>query len=127
MYGEHASFLTSRIFIKHGVNTPSTDCQGHNLPLETDSQTEYVGFFGKKRVVSKHLSFADLYLPSGEVIQICSRAEDDAERHEKFSKILAHTPVLVKVEKAEATEENGKKTIIASDSYSLLYLSNPFL
>ena len=79
MYGEHASFLTSRIFIKHGVNTLSTDCQGHNLPLETDSQTEYVGFFGKKRVVSKHLSFADLYLPSGEVIQICSRAEDDAE------------------------------------------------
>lgn len=119
MYGEHASFLTARIFIKHGVNTPSTDCQGHNLPLETDSQTEYVGFFGKKRVVSKHLSFADLYLPSGEVIQICSRAEDDAERHEKFSKILAHTPVLVNVEKAEATEENGKKTIIASDIKTL--------
>lgn len=52
---------------------------------------------GKQRHVSKKLSFADLILPSGQTIQICSRADDDAEAHAKFRAVPAHSPVLVRV------------------------------
>jgi aspartyl-tRNA synthetase len=78
-----------------------------------------VGFIGKSRNVSKHLSFADLTTPSGETIQVCSSAERDSEAHDDFRKVPAFSPVLIRVKQHEAAADvesatsNGssKKTV----------------
>jgi aspartyl-tRNA synthetase len=61
---------------------------------------------GKRRNVSKQLSFADLTLPSGEVIQLCSNADIDEEGHKKFREVLAHSPVLVRLHDGESMPNN---------------------
>ncbi|KAF7551659.1 hypothetical protein G7046_g7664 [Stylonectria norvegica] len=66
-----------------------------DVPLEYGNGGQWVGFLGKKRVVSKKLAFADLTTPSGEVIQICSNADQDADAYSFFRQIPANTPVLV--------------------------------
>ncbi|ETR98735.1 putative aspartate--tRNA ligase [Trichoderma reesei RUT C-30] len=83
------------------------------------SDDVYVGFIGKSRNVSKHLSFADLTTPSGETIQVCSSAERDSEAHDDFRKVPAFSPVLIRVKQHEAAADvesatsNGssKKTV----------------
>jgi aspartyl-tRNA synthetase len=75
-----------------------------------------VGFLGKRRNVSKHLSFADLTTPSGEVIQICSRAEDGSDLHPKFRQVPAHSPVVLYARQAaDSTAHSGN----ASDKTTL--------
>lgn len=61
---------------------------------------------GKQRHVSKKLSFADLTLASGQMIQICSRADDGVEAHNNFRAIPAHSPVMVRV-REDPTEVDG--------------------
>lgn len=82
------------------------DRESCELPLENGQDKQYVGSMGKPRHVSKKLSFADLTLPSGDMIQICSRADDDAEAHAKFRAISAHSPVMVRVREGP-TEVNS--------------------
>ncbi|KAF4124879.1 aspartyl-tRNA synthetase [Geosmithia morbida] len=66
-----------------------------NLPLENGRDGRYYGFIGKRRNVGRQLSFADLTLPSGQVVQLCSRADSDADAHAQFRQVPAHCPVLV--------------------------------
>ena len=68
------------------------------MPPENTQAEEYVGFIGKRRNVGKHLSFADLTLRSGQVVQLCSKAEVDADTHEKFRQVPAHSPVVVRAD-----------------------------
>ncbi|KYK57313.1 putative aspartate--tRNA ligase [Drechmeria coniospora] len=71
------------------------DCSAEpSASLQSDVR---VGFVGKRRNVGKHLAFADLTTPSGEVIQICSNADADAAAHEKFRQIPAFSPVRIEV------------------------------
>lgn len=65
------------------------------MPLENGRDGRYYGFIGKRRNVGKQLSFADLTLPSGQVIQLCSRSDTDADLHASFRQVPAHCPVLV--------------------------------
>ncbi|VUC35856.1 unnamed protein product [Clonostachys rosea] len=81
--------------------------ESFDLPLENGVDGRYVGFIGKRRNVSKQLSFADLTLPSGQVIQLCSKAEIDTEAHEKFRQVPAHSPVLVQVHPEAVQAEGG--------------------
>ena len=77
-----------------------------------------LGFLGKRRNVSKHLSFADLTTPSGRVVQICSRNEDNAGVHSKFRQIAAHSPVVVQIQATEDTsngDATGKLTVELRD------------
>lgn len=90
------------------------------LPLENGQNGQYFGFIGKRRNVGKLLSFADLTLPSGKVIQLCSKAESDAEAHAKFRQIPAHSPVIIQAD-PNATPEHGegKATVNLKDIRTL--------
>lgn len=75
-----------------------------------------MGLLGKSRNVSKHLSFADLTTPSGEIIQVCSSAERDSKAHDEFRQVPAFSPVLIRIKQHEAedsTANNGssKRTV----------------
>lgn len=89
-----------------------------NIPTEPSKDGQCVGFLGKKRNVSKHLSFADLTTPSGEVLQICSEAGQGAEAHALFRQIPANSPVLVDVQQQpsdpsrEALNDASQKTTV---------------
>jgi aspartyl-tRNA synthetase len=83
------------------------DRESSQLPLENGHDKQYAGLMGKPRHVSKKLSFADITLPSGQVIQICSRADDDAEAHAAFRQIPAHSPIVVRV-REDPTEIDSK-------------------
>ncbi|KAH8121503.1 aspartyl-tRNA synthetase [Trichoderma asperellum] len=72
--------------------------------LGLNSEDIYVGLLGKSRNVSKHLSFADLTTPSGEVIQICSSAERDIKAHDYFRQVPAFSPVLIRIKQHEAAD-----------------------
>lgn len=67
-----------------------------------DGGDKRVGFLGKRRNISSNVSFADLTLPSGDVIQLLSTKDDqDAEslqRHKSFCKMAAHSAVIVDIE-----------------------------
>ncbi|KND88409.1 Aspartate--tRNA ligase, mitochondrial [Tolypocladium ophioglossoides CBS 100239] len=78
--------------------------RGTDLSSETPSDV-CVGFIGKRRNVGKHLSFADLTTPSGEVIQLCSNAEGDGAAHDKFRQIPAFAPVSVHVHVEPPTKQ----------------------
>lgn len=77
-----------------------------------------VGFIGKRRNISKNLSFADLTTPSGEILQICSDAANDPDTHSLFRQIPANSPVLVSVQNEaadpsrEALNETSAKTTV---------------
>ncbi|KAL7949625.1 tRNA synthetases class II domain-containing protein [Trichoderma barbatum] len=69
---------------------------------EPGSEDVYVGLLGKSRNVSKHLSFADLTTPSGEIIQVCSSSERDSKAHDDFRQVPAFSPVLVRIKQQAA-------------------------
>ncbi|KAI5459202.1 tRNA synthetases class II-domain-containing protein [Mariannaea sp. PMI_226] len=89
-----------------------------DIPLEDGAGGKRIGFLGKRRNVSKSLSFADLTTPSGEVLQICSDAANDAVAHSSFRQIPANSPVLVDVQSEgvepsrEALNENSSKATV---------------
>lgn len=78
-----------------------------------------MGLLGKSRNVSKHLSFADLTTPSGEIIQVCSSSERDSEAHDDFRQVPAFSPVLIRIKQQEAvnaaeptaSEGSSKRTV----------------
>lgn len=80
-----------------------------------------MGFLGKQRHVGKQLSFSDLVTPSGEVIQICSKAIDDDAVHAKFRQTPALVPVRVRaamdVPPADDAQPSGaaKRTVTLRD------------
>lgn len=92
-----------------------------DLPHENAQDGRYVGFIGKRRNVGKQLSFADLTLPSGQVVQLCSKAEVDADAHERFRQVAAHCPVLVCADLDAANEQdpNAKPTLNTRDIQTL--------
>ncbi|KOS21513.1 Aspartate--tRNA ligase [Escovopsis weberi] len=61
-----------------------------------------------RRTISKSLSFADLTLPSGAVIQLCSNAQNNEAAHEAFRKIQASSPVVVRISQTETSDESVK-------------------
>lgn len=89
-----------------------------DVPLAYGNEGQCVGFLGKRRNVSKSLSFADLTTPSGEVLQICSDAGNDADAHSLFRQIPANSPVLVNVQtevanaSRDALNETSPKTTV---------------
>ena len=97
-----------------------------DVPSDSTKSSTYVGFVGKRRDVSKHLSFANLTTSSGEVIQICSKSESDTETHDKFRRITAFSPVLVRTRdepsttvRDESTVDTSKRTVDLQDIRAL--------
>lgn len=93
-----------------------------DIPLEDGANGIQVGFLGKKRQVSKDLSFADLTTPSGKVIQICSDGGNDTVAHELFLKVPAHAPVLVNVKKEDA--DPSREALNEASPKATVYLEN---
>ncbi|EQL02396.1 Aminoacyl-tRNA synthetase, class II (D/K/N)-like protein [Ophiocordyceps sinensis CO18] len=91
------------------------------LTLKNEVEDVFVGFLGKQRHVGKQLSFSDLFTPSGEVIQICSKAIDDDAVHAKFRQTPALVPVRVRaaidVPPADDAQPSGaaKRTVTLRD------------
>ncbi|KAM0445376.1 hypothetical protein ACHAQK_001578 [Fusarium lateritium] len=89
-----------------------------DVPFDLGDKGQRVGFIGKRRNISKNLSFADLTTPSGEIIQICSDATNDPDTHSLFRLIPANSPVLVRVQNEaadpnrEALNETSAKTTV---------------
>lgn len=77
---------------------------------------------GKKRNVSKHLSFADLTTPTGEVIQICSEATTDADSHALFRQIPPNSPVIINVQNQPS--ESGREALNQASNKTTVYLKN---
>ena len=91
-------------------------------PTATTPRSRHVGFIGKRRNVSKHLSFADLTLPTGEIIQLCSNAEIDSNAHSQFRSVQAHAPVSVDIHddppaasNEDANANASKRTVYVKD------------
>lgn len=103
------------------VSLTFTDQANDALP-GLGSDDVYVGFIGKSRNVSKHLSFADLTTPSGETIQVCSSAERDGEAHDDFRKVPAFSPVLIRVKQHEAAD--GESATSDGSSKKTVYLDS---
>ncbi|KAM4068052.1 tRNA synthetases class II (D, K and n) domain-containing protein [Hirsutella rhossiliensis] len=103
------------------------------LPPKTESEDVFVGFLGKQRNVGKLLSFSDLFTPSGEVIQICSKAVDDNLVHQKFRQTLALSPVRVRAVKdpvpADDAQSPGttKRTVTLRDIRPLNSISKDLI
>lgn len=80
-----------------------------------------MGFLSKQRNVGKLLSFSDLITPSGEVIQICSKADDGSQVHEEFRQTPALSPVRIRAVKtpppADEAQAPGttKRTVTLRD------------
>lgn len=109
---EHTSTATGRL---HMLDNAS------ELPVELSSKDVFIGFLGKRRNVSKHLSFADLTTPSGEVIQICSNAESDIESHSAFRQVPAFSPVLIRTHQ-QPPASRGATEHDATSSKRIVYL-----
>ncbi|KAM3562129.1 hypothetical protein ARSEF4850_002898 [Beauveria asiatica] len=90
--------------------------RGVDLRTEAQASDPCVGFLGKKRTLSKHLSFADLTTPSGEIIQVCSNGEIDKDAHREFRQIPAFSPVIIYV-RAPGAEEQGRDTSAKTTVY----------
>ncbi|RDA95548.1 hypothetical protein CP533_1222 [Ophiocordyceps camponoti-saundersi (nom. inval.)] len=88
----------------HRPDQPVADAtltRDSSKPLET-----FVGFLGKRKDIGKHLSFANLTTPAGDVLQLCANAEHAAVAHSKLRNIPAFSPVRVRaVEEEEEPEE----------------------
>ncbi|KAJ3494121.1 hypothetical protein NLG97_g4283 [Lecanicillium saksenae] len=97
--------------------------RGVDLRTGNEASNSCVGFLGKKRTLSKHLSFADLTTPSGEIIQVCSNGEIDKDAHADFRQIPAFSPVVVTVRSPSADEQgrdsSGKTTVYLDDIRAL--------
>ncbi|RCI12615.1 hypothetical protein L249_0648 [Ophiocordyceps polyrhachis-furcata BCC 54312] len=87
-------------------------------PIET-----FVGFLGKRKDIGKHLSFANLTTPAGEVLQLCANAEHSSVAHSRFRNIPAFSPVRVraveedeeKEDEEQQQEQEPKETFNSSD------------
>lgn len=101
--------------------SPIANMVDNSVDICTDKEATgtYVGFLGKKRTLSKHLSFADLTTPTGEIIQICSNGEVDGDVHAEFRQIPAFSPVLINVRTPIAEEQDhnssGRTTVYLQD------------
>ncbi|KAJ4151132.1 hypothetical protein LMH87_011848 [Akanthomyces muscarius] len=97
--------------------------RGVDICTEKEASNSCVGFLGKKRTLSKHLSFADLTTPSGEIIQVCSNGEIDKNAHTDFRQIPAFSPVVISVRAPSAEEQDrnsaGKTTVYLDDIRAL--------
>ncbi|KAH7155873.1 tRNA synthetases class II-domain-containing protein [Dactylonectria estremocensis] len=93
-----------------------------DVPVEDRTDGKIVGFLGKKRNVSNHLAFADVTTPSGDVIQICSDARNDATAHSIFRQIPAHSPVFVNVRQEPA--DASRDALNAASSKTTVYLTD---
>lgn len=93
--------------------------------FENGKDGKYLGFLGFKRVLSKNLVFADLTLPSGEVLQICSEVnknQTSPDTHEKIREIAQQSPVLVEAQSDQlegGENPTSKKTIYLKDIRAL--------
>lgn len=74
--------------------------------LHSGAKNVQIGFLGKKRTISKQLSFADLNTPSGETIQICSNANVNNDIHTQFRQIPAFSPVIVETRQPTSEEQS---------------------
>ena len=93
-----------------------------DIPLKYGKNGKCVGFLGKRRNVSKHLSFADLTTPTGEVLQICSEANSDADSHALFRQIPANSPVIIDVQ--QQPPKSGREALNQASSKTTVYLKN---
>ncbi|KAF7534723.1 hypothetical protein G7Z17_g13318 [Cylindrodendrum hubeiense] len=93
-----------------------------DIPVEDGKDGRRVGFLGKKRNVSKSLSFADLTTTSGDVIQICSDAGNDAAAHSLFRQIPANSPVLVNIQQEPA--DANREALNEASSKATVYLKD---
>ena len=95
----------------HRYTPSSADAAANADRTERDDQPSICGFIGKRRNVGKHLSFGDLTTPSGEVLQICSNANTDADAHKAFRQIPAFVPVSVRVNASETEVDGDRRTL----------------
>ncbi|KAG5914771.1 hypothetical protein E4U42_000309 [Claviceps africana] len=80
-------------------------------PIQVQSDNVLTGFIGKRRNVGKKLSFADLTTPSGEVVQLCSHADDSSsDLHSQFRQIPAFAPVIVQTRTEPPQQPAGGET-----------------
>ncbi|TQW00209.1 aspartyl-tRNA synthetase [Cordyceps javanica] len=97
--------------------------RGVDLRSELAMSNSCVGFLGKKRTLSKHLSFADLTTPSGDIIQVCSNGEVQKDAHADFRQIPAFSPVIINTRVPNADEQgrdsSGKTTVYLDDIRAL--------
>ncbi|KJZ76939.1 hypothetical protein HIM_03816 [Hirsutella minnesotensis 3608] len=93
-----------------------------DLPLQSQTDNVLVGFLGKRRNVGKSLSFADLTTPSGQVIQICSRAQDDGHAHQAFRQVPGNAPVRVQITREPPASQDAQDASAVTGSKQLVYL-----
>ncbi|KFA72091.1 hypothetical protein S40288_02265 [Stachybotrys chartarum IBT 40288] len=107
------------------MNCSQLAAQLVDVPFEANPATDgrLVGFIGRRRNVSKAMSFADLYTPSGQVFQILSRSDTDSDLHEKFRSLKYHVPIYVEVQQAQ---EEGPESSQANDSVFVVKDIQPF-
>ncbi|CAM1504593.1 Fc.00g021840.m01.CDS01 [Cosmosporella sp. VM-42] len=97
------------------------DYNNADVPLDYGKDGKFVGFLGKKRIISKNLTFADLTTPSGEVIQICSESSK-TDAHVLLRQTPANSPVLVDVQ--QQPTKCHSKVLVNASSKTTVYLKN---
>ncbi|EXL93380.1 tRNA synthetases class II-domain-containing protein [Fusarium oxysporum II5] len=90
------------------------------IPTTPGANGQYAGFMNKRRNMSSKLSFADLVLPSGEVIQLCADSTKYPEASALFRSIRATSPVVVSTESEantspDAEKQSSKRTFYVKD------------
>ncbi|RBA19152.1 aspartyl-tRNA synthetase [Fusarium proliferatum] len=90
------------------------------IPTTPGINGQYAGFMNKRRNMSSKLSFADLVLPSGEVIQLCADSTKYPEASALFRSIRATSPVIVSTESEanpspDAEKQPSKRTFYVKD------------
>ncbi|KAF5582712.1 aspartyl-tRNA synthetase [Fusarium pseudocircinatum] len=79
------------------------------IPTTPGANGQYAGFMNKRRNMSSKLSFADLVLPSGEVIQLCADSTKYPEASALFRSIRATSPVVVSTESEASPSPDTEK------------------
>ncbi|KAH7313657.1 tRNA synthetases class II-domain-containing protein [Stachybotrys elegans] len=90
----------------------------------SEGRRKLVGFLGKRRTVSKNLSFADLVTPSGARFQVCANGELHHEAHRLFRQTPAHTPVCVEVNFDSVDAQQPAETAASDASRPTVYLED---
>ncbi|KAF5568294.1 aspartyl-tRNA synthetase [Fusarium phyllophilum] len=90
------------------------------IPTTPGANGQYAGFMNKRRNMSSKLSFADLVLPSGEVIQLCADSTKYPEASTLFRSIRATSPVVVSTESEanpspDTEKQPSKRTFYVKD------------
>jgi aspartyl-tRNA synthetase len=111
------------LFNSRGLAPNFSPDRGVDVPFEvTKEDGRCIGFLGKRRNVSKHLSFADLTTPSGAIVQVCSNGEIDSEAHQKFRQLPAHVPVVIDTQPESAVQQ--REELNSSSSKPTVYLKD---